>query len=296
MLIASLKIFAQRAISQNLAGGMTDPRNIPLAAATLIAIVLLEAFRRRLHGLTLLLIIVSALTFFISSFYLPLASHSDEWASISAYIALLALLSAVLVAVFYKNPGVWRILAVLVVISVVALVGGIIYTFSQADVFRGNRAADAAVVLGGGVWGPHMPSPDFRKRLDAAARLYEKHETKMIAVTGGTRRFNTYESEIGAWYLRHKGIPAADILTEHKTLNTAEQVLYVKDVLMDSLKMKNIVIVSDNWHLPRALLRCNWEHIRAKGYARDYRMSMQSELFWRTREAAGIQIYMLFGA
>ncbi len=296
MLIASLKIFAQRAIAQNLAGGMTDPRNLPLGAATLVAIVLLEAFRRRLHGFALLLIVVSSLTFFICSFYLPLVSHSHEWASISAYISLLALLSTALVAAFNKNPGVGRIIAALIAISLVGLIGGIIYTFSSADAFRGSRAADAAVVLGGGVWGPHTPSPDLRRRLDAAARLYEKHETKMIAVTGGTRRFNTYESEIGGWYLRRKGIPASDIITEHKTLNTAEQVLYVKDVLMDSLKMKNVVIVSDNWHLPRALLMCKWEHIRAKGYASDYRMSMQSELFWRTREAAGIQIYMLFGA
>jgi vancomycin permeability regulator SanA len=296
VLVASLKIFAQRAITQHQAGWMADPRNLPLAAATVVVIVFLEVFRRRFRGFALVLIVLSALTFFICSFYLPFVSHSDEWASVSAYISLLILLSTALAALFDKNLRVGRILGTLIGLSLSALVVGFIYTFSSADFFGGNHAADAAVVLGGGVWGPHTPSPDLRGRLDAAALLYAKRETKKIAVTGGTRRFNTFESEIGAWYLRHIGIPAADILAEHKTLNTAEQILYVKEVLMDSLKMKRIVIVSDKWHLPRALLMCKWEHIRAKGYASDYKMSMQAELYWRTREAAGLQIYMLFGA
>ncbi len=296
VLIASLKIFAQRAISQNLAGGIANTQNLPLAAVTLIPIVLLELFQKRLNRITFSLAILSCVTYFVSSFYLPVENRSHELASLPAYASLLLLLSIGLVAAAFRNPGTGKALVGFFTLGLISLAGGFLYTFSDLDVLRAGQTADAAVVLGGAVWGPHTPSPDLKARLDAAAELYEKGEAKKIAVTGGTRRFNTFESEIAASYLRAKGIPGVKILTEHNTLNTLDQIRYVKDVLIDSLRLKKVVIVSDNWHLPRAMAMCKWEKIRAICYPSHYKMSLQSELYWRSREAAGLQIFLLFGA
>ncbi len=296
MLTASLKISVQRATSQGFADGLVDAQNLPLLAVIVSSIVLLEAFRKRLSPFTVSLVFLSGLTFFVCSFYLPIRSQTHELMALPAYIAVLILLSSAVVTVLYRRPRIGTILVVFLILSVAGESSGYAYTFSHEGVFSGSPTADAAVVLGGAVWGPHRPSPDLKARLDAAAKLYETGEAERIAVTGGTRRFNTFESEIGAWYLREAGIPASRILTEHKTLNTIEQIRYVKHVLADSFKMKHIVIVSDGWHLPRAMLMCKWENVRATCYASHYRLSLQSELFWRAREAAGLQIYMLFGA
>lgn len=296
VLIASLKIFVQRAISQNLAGGIFNIQNLPLAAVTLIPIVLLELFRKRLDRITFSLAILSGITYFVSSFYLPAENRSHELASLPAYAALLLLLSSGLVAATFRNPGTGKTLVGFFTLGLISLAGGFLYTFSDLDVLRAGQTADAAVVLGGAVWGPHTPSPDLKARLDAAAELYENGEAKRIAVTGGTRRFNTFESEIGASYLMAKGIPGVNILTEHNTLNTLDQIRYVKDVLIDSLRLKNVVIVSDIWHLPRAMVMCKWERIKARCFPSHYRMSLQSELYWRAREAAGLQVFLLFGA
>jgi len=60
--------------------------------------------------------------------------------------------------------------------------------------------------------------------------------------------------------------------------------------------MKNIVIVSDGWHLPRALLMSSWLNVNAFGCPSHYKMSLPADTYWRLREAAGLQAYTLFGA
>lgn len=296
LVIASLMIILQRAIAHDPGGAILNSHDLPLGVVTLISAVLLETFRRRLTGFSIPLVIIFAVAFLICSFFLPSKGHSNEPAIAIAYVALLTLLSTAVVIAVSGKPGIGKISVVFFFISLAAFIGGFVNTFSDRENYHGNPEADAAVVLGGAVWGPHMPSPDLKARLDAAAELYKKGDARKIAVTGGTRRFNTYESAIGAWYLRSIGIPASAIITEDKTLNTLEQVIYVKRYLMDKLKMKNVVIVSDSWHLPRALLMCKWLNVKAEGYPSHYRMSFQSEVFWRLRESAGVQAYILFGA
>lgn len=295
-LIGSLKIIVQRAIAQDPGSGIFTFRNLPLGAVVLISAVLLEFFKKRLGGVLLPIVIISSVVFFISSFYLPPENHSYELAIGLGYVTLIVLLSTALAAAFSRDPGFGRIFTAFLSLSILTLLAGFLNTFSHIQKFHGRREADVAVVLGGGVLGPHTPSPDVKGRLDAAAELYRRGETRKIAVTGGTRRFHTYESEICAWYLHSIGIPDSAIITEDKTQNTIQQVVYVKEYLTQKLKMRNVVIVSDDWHLPRALLMCRWLNVKAKGYASRYRMSAQSELFWRLRESAGLQAYMLFGA
>ncbi len=290
--IGSLKIAVERGIGHDIATNV----NLPLAIATLISVGLLELFRRRLTPSALALLSLSSFVYFASALFLPLRTHEQEPASILAYASITIILTIAIVTALSRRPSFVRISVAVVVVLLISTGIGIAYTYLPDSEFDGGRMEDAAVVLGGAVWGPHTPSPDLKARLDAAAHLFRKGQARKIVVTGGTRRFDTYESEIGARYLRERGIPASRIMTERRTLNTFEQVCYVKDVLMDSLKMKKVVIVSDAWHLPRAMFMCRLEHIKAHSYPSNYKMSPQAELYWRARESAGLQVYLLFGA
>lgn len=295
-LIAMFKIFAKRAIVHDSETGILTFRNIPLGAVVVFSVAFLEVFRRRLAMFPYLLVVAASFAFLFTSFYLPPKGHADEFATVIAYLAVLFMLSTAIAASFSSSVRVGSVLILLVLISGAAIIAGFINTSSRRDRFEGKSEFDAGVVLGSSVIGPRTPSPDLKGRLDAAAELYEKGKVREIAVTGGTRRFGTYESEIGARYLRNIGIPASSIITEDKTENTIEQVVYAKRYLIGRMKMKRIVIVSDGWHLPRALLMCKWLNVKAKGFASRYRMSFQAELFSRFRESAGLQAYMLFGA
>ncbi len=294
-LIASLQILVRRVTIQDAGSGVFVPRHFMLVGLVLLSAVLLEMLNRKLTKHLLFLGFISSLVFFSSSFFLPPKGHSYELAIILAYVSLLILVSMSLVIAFSRTPDPGKTFATFMGVAILALIAGFINTFHYTQ-FHGTRDADVAVVLGSSVRGPHEPSRQLKARLDAAAELYRKGEVKRIAVTGGTRRFNTYESKIGAEYLRSIGIPDSVIITEDKTENTVEQVLYVKRYLIEKLKMKNVVIVSDSWHLPRALLMCSWTGIKAEGYASRYRVPRRLILFWRFRESAGLQAYMLFGA
>ncbi len=295
-LIAMLKVFAQRAIAHGSESGILTFRDVPLGAVVILSVAFLEVFRRRLSMVPYLLVVASSFAFLFTSFYLPPKGHADELAIVIAYLAVLFMLSAAIVGAFSSSVRVGSVLVLLVLISGTATLAGFINTFSRSDRFEGESEYDAAVVLGSSVIGPRTPSPDLKGRLDAAAELYEKGKVKKIAVTGGTRRFGTFESEIGARYLRSIGIPASSIIAEDKTENTIEQVIYAKRYLIGRMKMKRIVIVSDGWHLPRALLMCRWWNVKAQGFASRYKMTFQAELYNRFRESAGLQAYMLFGA
>ncbi len=295
-LIGLVKIVGQRAVTRFPDGGVFAIRNAPLALIVLTSVILLEASNRKLTGLLVPMVIVSSMIFAACSFYLPPEGHSYKLAIVFAYLTILALFSTSLVITFAPSPSAAKVISVTTAIAVAAFIAGFINTFSRNDRFAGKTEADVAVVLGCGLWGPHTPSPDLKARLDAAAELYRNGEAKKIAVTGGLTGFHTYESAVGARYLESIGIPESDIITEDKTENTIEQVLYVKRYLMGKLKMKHVVIVSDGWHLPRALLMCEWSDVRATGYASYCKMPLEREMFWRLRESAGLQAYMLFGA
>lgn len=291
-----MQIIVRRVVAQDGGGSAFAPRNFPLIGIVLISAVLLETQEKKLTGLTLFLTLASSLMFFGCSFYLPPKAHSYELAIALAGVFLLFFFSTALVVAFSRSPSLGKTFATLITILVLSLTAGFLNTFHYAPKFHGRHEADVAVVLGGSVRGPHEPSRELKARLDAAAKLYRRGEVKQIAVTGGTERFGTFESEIGARYLRNIGLPDSAIITEDKTKNTVEQVLYIKRYLIGKLKMKNVVVVSDDWHLPRALLMCSWSNVKAKGYASNYWMPFRAELFWRLRESAGLQAFMLFGA
>lgn len=293
--IAALKIFVHRAVAENTKDGILSPHNLPLAALVLAAILLAELSSRKFTNAWMFLFAFFAAVFFVSSFYLSPESQFKDEASVVAYAALLLMLSTAFVTAASKRAGFSKILSTAFLIFIVCTFIGFIYTFSDGEAFNRNSKTDAAVVLGASVWGKQRPSPLLRGRLDGAIKIFKSGRAKKIVVTGGTKRFGTVESEVEAAYLQENGIPDSDIIKEHSTLSTADQARFVKDVLIDSLGMKRIVIVSDKWHLPRVLLMCGWDNASVKGMASDYRMSIPGELYYRLRESAAMQVYLLFG-
>ncbi|MFZ1080803.1 MAG: YdcF family protein [Candidatus Kryptoniota bacterium] len=296
--IAALIIFANRAAVEYLPNGMASPQNLPLAVLVLVIIFLAEFSPLRKNSNSQLpLFLVSAALLLICSFYLPPVSESATGEpSVLAYAALMAQLSIVIVAAFTRPPTFRKTVILFVSLSVVSALVGFIYTFSNGETFPGNSKADAAVVLGASVWGKHKPSPILRGRLDEAIDIFKSGRAKKIVVTGGTKRFGTVESEVQAWYLKENGVPDSDIMAEQNTFCTSEQAIFIERVLMDSLDMKNLVIVTDDWHLPRALLMCRWEGAKVMGIASDYKMLLPNELYFRARESAAILAFLLFGS
>ena len=300
-IIAAVVIFANRAAADYLPSGVTSPQNFPLAVMMAIIIFLVEfQFRKKASKFALVAFLISVFLLLLCVPYLPPVSETaTEEPSAFAYALLMAQLSTVIVVSFSRFPTVWKTASFFIFLCAAFTLAGFIYTFSNQATFHKDSKADAAVVLGASVWGRHTPSPILRGRLEKAIEIFKSGDSKKLVATGGTKRFGTVESEVQAWYLRQNGVPDSDIIVEHGTFCTSEQAIFIKRILIDSLNLKNIVIVTDSWHLPRAMLMCHWQDIprdRISGIASNYKMSSLNEIYFRVRESVAIEAFILFGA
>jgi uncharacterized SAM-binding protein YcdF (DUF218 family) len=132
---------------------------------------------------------------------------------------------------------------------ILLLIAADVYVFSRRD---DRRRADAAIVLGAGVYG-RRPSPVLRERINHALLLYERGFVEAVVFTGGSARAgDPPESAIAAAYAESQGLPAAAILTETTSTNTKENLANARDVAA-SHGLDTFLIVSTPFHMRRSL-------------------------------------------
>lgn len=120
----------------------------------------------------------------------------------------------------------------------------------------GNRdeghKADCAVVLGAAAW-HDKPSPVLRERLNHAIDLYHEGRVKALILTGGYGEGAPFsESQVSREYCIKKGVPPTKIHIEKKSGTTLENIQEAQNIL-EAQSWKNALLVSDPWHLKRAL-------------------------------------------
>lgn len=139
---------------------------------------------------------------------------------------------------------------------------GMLY-FSPKAVSSPLQKADWIVVLGAAQYNGE-PSVIFRNRLQAALSLYRQGYAPRIAVTGGRRPGDRYsEGEVGCQYLRSKGVPRSALYCEQQSRRTLENLTNIAPVVGKS----SLIIVTDEPHLPRALILAEQLGFRASGFA-----------------------------
>jgi uncharacterized SAM-binding protein YcdF (DUF218 family) len=122
---------------------------------------------------------------------------------------------------------------------------------------------DWIVVLGAAQY-HGAPSPIFKGRLEAALFLYQNGVAPRIVVTGGRQPGDAFsEGGAGCWFLRSKGVPEAALTCEQGSHNTYQNLANIKEVVGDH----RILIVTDDPHLPRALILARQLGYHAAGYA-----------------------------
>lgn len=280
----------QRGELEAMNGGAFSLPNLPLAVVVLLVCVTAELHTKRITSAAQLLLFVAASVFLACALYLPPVGLSSDMYAVLGYAVIIVQLSIALTAAFFKRAGFLKIIIGSFVIGFVTSAAAFAYTFSFDPSGTTSRKYDAAVVLGAEVLPDHKPSPLLQGRLNAALRLYKAGLVKKIAVTGAD------QSPAEARYLLGKGVPDSSIIAENHTYCTCEQADFIKRVLADSLGMKRIVVATDSWHLPRALMMCRWQGVKAYGVASKFKTSSSETIDYRVHEAAGIQVYVLFGA
>lgn len=125
---------------------------------------------------------------------------------------------------------------------------------------------DCIVILGAGIWGD-KPSPMLQDRLEEGIHLYKEGVAPKIIMSGDHSREEYDEVNIMKQYAVDRGVPSEDIFMDHAGFSTYESMYRAKEIF----DAKNIVIVTQEYHLYRALYIANQFDINAYGVNADPR-------------------------
>lgn len=103
------------------------------------------------------------------------------------------------------------------------------------------------------------------------------------------------EAEVSKNELLKKGVPERNIFIENKSNSTLEQIQYLNINLYKKNNWKEIVIISDNFHLLRTKQICKFFGINAYTVASDTPLSTESSFNFCIKESFAVILFWLFG-
>ncbi|MEM0996793.1 MAG: ElyC/SanA/YdcF family protein [Bacteroidota bacterium] len=102
----------------------------------------------------------------------------------------------------------------------------------------------------------------FFARIEAAVALYRIGKIKKIIVSGDNRHTSYNETDDMREELTRRGIPGAAIVNDHAGFRTLDSVVRAQRVF----GQQRIVLISQRWHLQRAIFIAQAHGIEAEGY------------------------------
>lgn len=132
---------------------------------------------------------------------------------------------------------------------------------------------ECILVLGASVKNDGTPSGMLKQRLDLAIELYEKGAAPKLLFSGDNGQVVYNEVSAMKNYAVDKGVPEEDIFLDHAGFSTYESVYRAKEVF----RADSVIVVTQRYHLYRALYGCDRMNIEALGAASDQREHSQQE-------------------
>jgi len=127
--------------------------------------------------------------------------------------------------------------------------------------------ADCILVLGAGVYSDGSPSPMLEDRLSQGVALYENGSSDRLLMSGDHGRKDYDEVNVMKRFAVDKGVPSAHVFMDHAGFSTYESLYRARDVF----KARKIIIVTQRYHLYRALYIADKLGLEAFGIPSDPR-------------------------
>ena len=118
-----------------------------------------------------------------------------------------------------------------------------------------------AVVFGAGVTGDGHPTPALAYRVTAAAELYFAGKVEKLLMSGDNRFVNHDEPTAMRKYAMTLGVPGEAIVLDYAGRRTYDTCYRARDIF----QVQDVILVTQGYHLPRALYTCNALGVEAIG-------------------------------
>ena len=179
-----------------------------------------------------------------------------------------------------KKKTIIKILLVLVVLGVIVGIGVIAANAHIKSVTKGFiipeselknlEGIDCILVLGCGVWDDGTPTDMLADRIKVGCRAYESGVADRLLMSGDHSRKDYDEVNTMKAIAVESGIPADNVFCDHAGFSTYESMYRASDIF----RADKIVIVTQSYHLPRAIYDAQKLGIEAYGISADERTYM----------------------
>jgi len=177
----------------------------------------------------------------------PVSHSKHSWRK--GYVTILFLLMTLLLA-----PLAWRF--------------AVRSYYSQHIVAPVSAAPErVAIVFGAAVYKDGRLSSVLRDRMDTAIALYHSGKVDKILVSGDNSFIDYNEPAAMKDYAAQRGIPLQDIQPDYGGRRTYDTCYRAHNIF----KLERAILVTQEFHLPRALFTCRWMGLDAVGVSADLR-------------------------
>jgi SanA protein len=158
-----------------------------------------------------------------------------------------------------------------------------LYAYPRMHLVEDAPARQVAIVFGAGLRRDGSPSPVLRDRVETAAQLYFSGKVKKLLMSGDNRWEDYNEPGAMGAYALELGIPEEDIVLDFAGRRTYDTCYRARHIF----QVESAALVTQGFHLPRAIYLCNVLGLPSVGVSADQRDYRQRTLFfWNIRETA----------
>ena len=138
-----------------------------------------------------------------------------------------------------------------------------------------------AIVFGAGLTRDGAPTRVLRDRVETAARLYFAGKVEKLLMSGDNRFVEYNEPQAMKDYALNLGVPEDAIVLDYAGRRTYDTCYRAGDIF----QVEEAILVTQSFHLPRALYTCNQLGIAATGVAAENHYFLKrSRAYWNLRE------------
>lgn len=157
-----------------------------------------------------------------------------------------------------------------------------------------TQPAQTAIVLGAYVYGRNnLLSAVLKDRVDTAIELYRAGRVHTLLMSGDHGQTDYDEVNAMRLYAESRGVPSERIFLDHAGFNTYDSMTRARQVF----QVETAVVVTNRFHLARAVFLANSQGIRAQGVVADRHRYADAEAYeqreFLARVKAFLNVYLL---
>ncbi len=178
-----------------------------------------------------------------------------------------------------------RLLLALVALGVIGIVGPRLvttfYSWSRVYNVANSPSEPVAVVFGAGLTRTGEPTAILKDRVETGAQLFFAGKVEKLLMSGDNRTLDHNEPEAMRQYAIKLGVPSSAIVMDYAGRRTYDTCYRAKAIF----GLDSVLLVTQGFHLPRALFLCNALGLKAAGVeANNHHYWPPLLLIWNVRE------------